>query len=284
MFKQRFQVSAFVILGLLLHAGMVSAEQSCPDGETPERMREIAAEAFAEGQRLYDEGNHRAALERFQCSFQLVPHPNTLFNIGETAELAGDAELALRTFQRYLASYPEGQARDQAEERVRALGGQAGEARPEDSGNEPVAEPQEQPQGDEEIPDWDPEPSTGEMRMSTARRAAWGTFAAGLALGIAGGALYGVAVSRNGDYQQNRDDFDDGLSVGWTRDDFDAEAASGEAFESAGWALMGVGLASLATSIILFAAFDGEVPVEGQAYVAPFAGEGLAGVSVGGSF
>ena len=50
MFKQRFQVSACVMLGLFLHAGMASAEDICPDGESPERMREIAAEAFAEGQ------------------------------------------------------------------------------------------------------------------------------------------------------------------------------------------------------------------------------------------
>ena len=120
--------------------------------------------------------------------------------------------------------------------------------------------------------------------MSAARRAAWGTFAAGLALGVAGGAFYGVAVSRNGEYQQNSEDYEAGGDVEWTPEQFDDEAASGQALETAGWALMGVGLAALATSIVLFAAFDGEEPAERRAHIAPFGGQGMGGMSVGGSF
>ena len=58
------------------------------------------------------------------------------------------------------------------------------------------------------------------------------------------------------------------------RDQLDDEDAFGVGAESAGWVLMGVDLASLATSIILFFAIDGEEAAEGQPYVAPFTREG----------
>ena len=105
--EQRRLCTALVVFVLLFHSVPGFAEQACPEGDSPERMRENAAEAFAEGQQFYNAGDHGAALERFQCSFRLVPHPNTLFNIGETAELAGDLSQALRSFRQYLVPAPE---------------------------------------------------------------------------------------------------------------------------------------------------------------------------------
>ncbi len=125
------------------------------------------------------------------------------------------------------------------------------------------------------------------MRMTSARRWAWVTLALGLAIAGTGGGLYGAAVSRNAEYVQNREDFEQGLETGWDLSEFNSRADSGEGLEGAGWALMGVGLASLVTSIVLFAAFDGteNVPNDGgQSLLSLKLGDGLLGFSVSGSF
>jgi len=265
---------AVVVATLFVWPARAAAEQACPEGASPDETRDLAATAFEDGQRLYNQGNYRGAIERFRCSFRLVPHPNTLFNIGESAELAGDPALALRTFRQYLEQYPGGQGHDQAEARVRVLEVTSARAPEPEAAPEPavVPEPPEEP---------------GERRLTAARRAAWATLALGVAIGATGGALYGVAVSRNGDYTENRDAYEQGLPTDWDSGDFTSAADRGHGLEGAGWALMGVGLASLVTSIVLFAAREGSEPVEssgGSASVGPIFGDGLVGLSVGGTF
>ncbi len=58
---------------------------------------------------------------RFQCSYRLAPHQTTLFNIGESAELAGDVELALSAFRQYQERYPEAIGRSDVQQRVSEL-------------------------------------------------------------------------------------------------------------------------------------------------------------------
>ena len=165
-----------------LWAARAAAEQACPEGASPDETRDLAATAFEAGQRLYDQGNYRGAIERFRCSFRLVPHPNTLFNIGESAELAGDPALALQAFRQYLEQHPDGQGRDQAEARVRALEATSARA-PEPETPEPeTPNPAVAPE---------PEAAPGERRMTAARRAAWATLALGVAIGATGGRVAG---------------------------------------------------------------------------------------------
>jgi tetratricopeptide (TPR) repeat protein len=244
----------------------------------------LAARAFEDAQRLYDQGDYRGAIERFQCSYRLVDHPNTLFNIGESAELAGDNALALRVFRTYLRLYPDGQGRDQAQNRVTEL-----EEIVDEEETPPPDRFEEEPQPEEPEPEPDraPQPPPTEMRTTSARRAAWATLALGVAIAGTGGGLFGAAVSRNGDYVQNRDAYNNSEPTDWTEADFDNAIDEGQSLESAGWALMGIGAATLVTSIVLFTAFDGSEPAEassGQALVAPVIGAGVAGVAVGGQF
>ena len=273
-------VAIGIVICVMLRPGLAGAEGACREGTTLEASREIAAAEFAEGQRLYDAGDYRGAIERFRCSFQLVPHPNTLFNIGESAELAGDSALALETFRQYLEQYPDGRGREQAESRVRALEALAGRhvgLGPETSDPD-VQSP--------ETPPLTPE-TTEETRMTGARRAAWATLALGVAIAATGGALYGVARSRNEDYQDQRDACEGGAEDECDAIARDDPASAGEAFEGAGWALMGIGAASLVASIVLFAAFDGSEPVEasgGEARIGPLIGDGVVGFSLGGTF
>ena len=69
---------AVVVATRFVWPARAAAEQACPEGASPDETRDLAATAFEDGQRLYNQGNYRGAIERFQCSFRLVPHPNTL--------------------------------------------------------------------------------------------------------------------------------------------------------------------------------------------------------------
>lgn len=271
--------SILIVLGFeAFMAAPARAQQSCEQGASSEETRERAADAFDEGRERFDQNDFQGAIEQFECSYQLVPHQATLFNLGESAEAAGDVELALSSFQEYLEQYPDADGREDVRQRVRALETLVGRtSTPPDEGG--VTEQVET--GEEAQP-------PVETRMTASRRAAWATLASGIALGITGGALIGVAVSRNDEYLQNRDDFEQGTDVGWDEDEFDSQAETGEGLEAGGWALLGIGLTSLAASAILFLIFDGEEPVgtaTSQTFVSPIADRnGLLGLSLAGKF
>ena len=125
--------------------------------------------------------------------------------------------------------------------------------------------------------------------MTLARRLAWITLGVGAGIAIVGGGVYGGAASNNGEYRDTNDEYnEDGVLTEDERSSLADLSDSGEAMESAGWALMGVGLAAMVTSIVLFAAFDGSESVgqaEGSAFaVSPLVMEEGGGVSVAGRF
>lgn len=190
-------------------AGVAVAEVACPEARSGSEARRLAGREFAAGQRLYDRGDYDAAIERFECSYQLVPHRDTLFNIARTAEAANDDEEALSRYQALVARYPDDPDRGEIEERVRLLS-QRLRAR------EPV-EPPPEPQR------FEPEPTefgTGGEQVGSSpggtnwsRVFAWVTLALGASAVIAGGALVGVASAENEAYIEHRD------VQGWTRDE-----------------------------------------------------------------
>lgn len=227
-----------------------AAAQECPDApQSQEEARRIAGGAFAEGQRHYETGNNRAALERFQCSFSIVPHSNTLYNIAECKEATGDLEGALRSYRSYLELFPEGEGRSRAEERIRDLetriaASQPPEEVPPDQEVEPITPVEEQEQ------------VQGPSRMTLARKLAWASLGLGIAMGAIGGGLYGAAVSQNNEFV----DLQAQNPVTVTHGELVDIRGSGEAMEAAGWSLMGLGLAVLTTSVVLFTVFDGREP------------------------
>ncbi len=230
------------LLGAVLAApGFVWAED-CPRAGSPEEARTLAGQAFTEGQEQFEAGNYRVALTRFECSYDLVPHSNTLYNMGECAEALGEVDTAIRYFRTYLEEYPDAEGVTEIRTRLSAL-----EARQE----EPPPPPP--PPGDSGGDDGDA------TRMTLARRLAWITLGVGAGIAIIGGGVYGGAVAQNGDFDRLNQEYlegDDQLD-GNELQELEDIRGTGEAMEAAGWALMGVGLASLAASIVLFAAFEG---------------------------
>ena len=276
-------LTILVALGVVLALPGIANAQECPSASSPEQARQLAGDTFAEGQVHFNAGRFREALERFECSNSLVPHHNTLYNMVECAERIGDNERATRYALSYLGQYSDEDGVEQARARLQSL-----EVRLAAS---PPPPPTETPEPDSPVTD----APTGEpeTRMTLARRMAWVTLAVGAGIAIAGGGAYGGSVSRNNEYQDTNDEYnEDGVLTDDERADLADMSDSGEAMESAGWALMGVGLAALATSIVLFAAFDGREPVgvagregAGRAFsVSPLVLEEGGGLSVAGRF
>ncbi len=227
--------------------GTARGEVRCPDPRTSSEARRLAGRYFAAGQQYYDHGEYSRAFERFECSFRLVPHRDTLFNIARTAEAAGDLELAVEHYDRLLSRYPDDAEIADIEIRVRLLRAQVDDSRQVETPSSAPLEPRIQEVSPTAFGEDDEEPAPN--RRASPRgvsTSAWIMMALGVATSIAGGVLVGVASTENEEYLTFRD-------VGnWSREALLAAHERGLALEYSGWASIGIGAAALVTSLVLF--------------------------------
>jgi len=175
-----------------------------------------------------------------------VRHRDTLYNIARTAEDSERYDVALEHYDLLLDRHPDDPEREVIEERIRRLRRRVTPEPAPAPPDEPVRSFGEEP---EEPPsETEPEPTVRESRerRSTTRTMAWVTLALGLASGVAGSIIIGVAASENTLYMERRDE------LGWSYDQLLASHEHGRALESAGWPLLGIGVASLVASLVLF--------------------------------
>jgi hypothetical protein len=90
-------------------------------GEPSEQARETAREAYARGQRLYEEGAFRKAESAFIEAYAAVPNPVVLLGIAKAREAQNHSRRALAALERYLDERPDAPDREQVEERVAEL-------------------------------------------------------------------------------------------------------------------------------------------------------------------
>lgn len=93
----------------------------CSVATDQEARRNTARQNFVRGQELFEGNSYSEALAAFECSFQNVPHPSTLYNIARAAELTGDFNRALDAWRGYLQMSPEAEDRAEIEERIRGI-------------------------------------------------------------------------------------------------------------------------------------------------------------------
>lgn len=246
---RRHTRAAMLLASMVFCLGRSAVAQQCPEATTPEQDRERAAQEFSEGQRIFETGDHAQALIHFECSYSLYPHRDTLFNVGRCHEELGSFADASRSYRLYIERYPEAPDVADIEARVLNIEQRLGshESSEEDSTTPSEGEPDRQES--EALPQT-------VTRMSTARIMAWVTLGLGLAFGAPGAGLLGAAGSTHNDFEAALNNPTVWDSV--VRD----TGERGQTFETVGWALFGVGAASLLTSIILFAAFDSREAVE----------------------
>lgn len=68
--------------------------------------KERAKERFKRGLKLARDGNCEGALAEFEASYELVPRPNTLYNIARCQSELFRYDLAVRAYERYLSEVP----------------------------------------------------------------------------------------------------------------------------------------------------------------------------------
>ncbi len=101
-----------------------AAPQACPERPEDERLaKKQAGEWFDRATGFVLAEAYREALQAFQCSLSLVPHPATLFNTAKAAEEANETTLARDLYRQYTETYPDGEKVGVAKESVARLDG-----------------------------------------------------------------------------------------------------------------------------------------------------------------
>lgn len=104
--------------------GKPRAEAPPPDPSPapgPQSPRDRAGEAFALGEEAFADGNFHAAAAHFSRAQFLLPHPDTLYNLGVAWREAGQLMEAWTIFQRLRASAPTPEALGEVERELGTL-------------------------------------------------------------------------------------------------------------------------------------------------------------------
>jgi tetratricopeptide (TPR) repeat protein len=264
--RENWSAALVVVATLVFWVGEARG-QSCPTAATPEEARALAGENFAAAQEAYEAGRPLRALNHYQCSYRLVPHHATLYNLGVLAQGIGEVAVALAAYREYLARFPSDVEATEIAERLAALeasiGAPAPEPEPEPVEPAPAPAPPPPPPpppppapvegsgqgwGAAPPPAEPPQTVPDEGRVSTGRIMAWVTLGLGVAAGTMGGVFMGLASNLNAEFHSEI------AARQISLDELNAIGDRGYAYYVASWVMLGVGAALAVTSIVLFAA------------------------------
>ena len=96
----------YIIVFIFLGCSSVALSQQCPQPTTTSENRSRARAFFEQGVEQYSNGHHASALEKFNCSYSLYPHKDTLFNMGRCNEKLGNLDAATENYRLYVSRYP----------------------------------------------------------------------------------------------------------------------------------------------------------------------------------
>jgi hypothetical protein len=126
---------AALLLAVLAPAARAADCPSTPPAAIKDR-RALAKEWFSRAETEEQGGDDRSAVKAYSCSFAMLPHPSTAYNLARAAERAGDAGLAASALRDYLTLKPTASDRTEIEDRIRTL-----EARGSSSATPPAPAP-----------------------------------------------------------------------------------------------------------------------------------------------
>jgi tetratricopeptide (TPR) repeat protein len=120
MVSRRFAVVSFAIL--FLGPGVVRAAE-CPDSspEDAQERRKLAKEWFSTAETAENSGDDAEATRAYACSYKMVAHPYTAFNLARVAERSGDSDLALKMYKAYLALKPDARDKDEVNIKIKSI-------------------------------------------------------------------------------------------------------------------------------------------------------------------
>jgi outer membrane biosynthesis protein TonB len=108
---------------LSLLSPLVASATECPASspEDPTERRKLAKEWFGTAETAENNGNDAEATRAYACSYKMVAHPYTAYNLGRVAERIGNNELAMKMFKAYLTLKPDAQDREEVKAKVKVL-------------------------------------------------------------------------------------------------------------------------------------------------------------------
>jgi hypothetical protein len=114
---------ATVFFAILLAGPTIASAAECPESspEDPQERRRLAKEWFSTAETAENIGDDVEATRAYACSYKMVAHPFTAFNLGRVAERAGDLDLSLKMYKAYLALKPDAKDREDVKLKVSAL-------------------------------------------------------------------------------------------------------------------------------------------------------------------
>jgi len=161
-------LSAFLFAALLLGPSVARAAE-CPASspEDPQERRKLAKEWFGIAEAAEGANNDSEATRAYACSYKMVAHPFTAFNLGRVAERSGDNELALKMFKAYLTLKPDAPDREDVKTRVKNIEDKIAAAAAGGENAEPTEEKPAQPPAEELSPPPAPPPPAVSKRPAT---------------------------------------------------------------------------------------------------------------------
>jgi hypothetical protein len=160
--SRRLATTGFAIL-LFAPGAARAAECPASSPEDPQERRKLAKEWFGLAEAAENGGNDVEATRAYACSYKMVAHPFTAYNLGRVSERSGDSELALKMFKAYLTLKPDAQDKEDVKAKVKVLeeklaAGSAGTTPETAAGEEGAEKPAEPPQ-EELAPPPQPKPA-----------------------------------------------------------------------------------------------------------------------------
>lgn len=211
--------------------------------EAPAAAQDAAADAearslFAAGRTAYDAGRYEDALTHFERAHELSGRPELLFNVANAADRLRDTVRALAAYRAYLDAVPDATNRAMVERRIEALARLAADA-PSSEADATEADTA----GATGQPDLDASSTSARTSRSTAiDPTPWIVFGASLIVAAVGATLVGVGWIDAGAVE--------GAPQGSLWRDFADEAERAPILWGVGGAMLGVGLAGAAASLV----------------------------------
>jgi hypothetical protein len=121
--RKLHQVISTMVFGLLVLGPSAVRAAECPamSPEDPQERRRLAKEWFGAAEAAENEGNDAEATRAYACSYKMVAHPFTAFNLGRVAERSGDNDLALKMFKAYLTLKPDAQDKEEVKNKIKEI-------------------------------------------------------------------------------------------------------------------------------------------------------------------
>jgi len=97
--------------------------EECPESspEDPQLRRKYAKEWFSNAENAENNSDYAEAVRAYACSYKMVAHPFTAYNLGRVAERAENFELSLKMYKAYLALKPDATDKAEVADKVKVL-------------------------------------------------------------------------------------------------------------------------------------------------------------------